>query len=68
MPGFGITQARGPSNHAKPKRLGSEQVIIKMLRLMFFYKKIFKLSLKYFKQKSKFINYLQTTNHHKNLI
>jgi len=36
MSGFDMIQARGPSNHAKPKRLGSEQVIIKMLRLIFF--------------------------------
>ena len=68
MPGSDMIQARGPSNHAKPKRLESEQVIIKMLRLIFFYKKTFKLSMKYFKQKSKFRNYLQITNHHKNLI
>jgi hypothetical protein len=37
MPGSDMIQARGPSNYAKPKRLESKQVIIKMLRLIFFF-------------------------------
>jgi len=37
MPGSGMTQARGPSNHAKSKRLRSKQMIIKMLRFIYIY-------------------------------
>jgi hypothetical protein len=36
VPRSGMTQVPRPDNHARPKRLGSEQVIIKMLRLIFF--------------------------------
>jgi len=53
MPGYGMIQIPRPDNHARPTQLGSEQVIIKMLTLKFFfifYKKIFKLSLKYHKK------------------
>jgi len=42
MPGSGMTQTPGPNNHARPKRIWYEQMIIKMLRLLIyflFYKK-----------------------------
>jgi hypothetical protein len=48
-----MTQVLGLDNHDKPKRLGSKQVIIKMLRFiifLFFIKKTFKVSLKYIKK------------------
>jgi len=37
MPRSGMTQVPKPDNHAKLKRLGSEEMIIKMLRLIYIY-------------------------------